>query len=209
MEAFVMNLNKRQDRWKAIQESADMKLHRIAAIDKDPGAYGLVLTIMKVLRYAKKQGLPEILLLEDDCVLKSGWKERWLSIKEWLEAHPDDWDIYSGGAQAYGDAKEVGHTGSIRLFQPKWSHGAHFMYIPSRSYDMMLAEYKKYAPTTKADPKFGADMINGHLKRLISHPFVAYQENGLSNIETTRKMIQRRDQYKRTERKLGTRKNHK
>ena len=205
-----MNLNKRRDRWKAIQESFQgVKLHRVAAIEKEPGAYGLVLTVMKVLRYAKKRGLSEILLLEDDCVLRPGWKERWLSIKEWLEAHPDDWDIYSGGAQAYEDAKEVGRTGSIHLFQPKWSHGAHFMYIPSRSYDKMLAEYKKHAPTTKANPKFGADMINGGLKRLISHPFVAYQENGRSNIETTRKMVRRRNEYSRTERKLGTRKGHK
>jgi hypothetical protein len=67
----------------------------------------------------------------------------------------------------------------------------------------MLAEYKKHAATTKANPKFGADMINGGLKRLISYPFVAYQENGRSNIETTRKMVKRRDEYKRTERKLS------
>jgi len=201
-EAFVLNLNKRKDRWKAMQESfQDMKLHRISAIEKDSGAYGLVLTVMKALRHAKKLGLPAIIMLEDDCVMKPGWKERWLHIKEWLEAHPDDWDIYSGGAQAYGDAKEVGHIGSIRLFQPKWCHGGHFIYIPARSYDLMLAEYKKHAATTRADPAVGADMINGYLKRLISYPYVAYQEDGMSNIET--KVVKRREQYRKTERKLG------
>jgi len=41
MEAFVVNLNKRRDRWKAIQKSFQgIKLHRVAAIEKEPGAYG-------------------------------------------------------------------------------------------------------------------------------------------------------------------------
>ena len=204
-EAFVINLNTRKDRWKAMQESfqdSGIKLQRFSAIKKDPGAYGLVLTVMKAVRHAKKRGLPALLLLEDDCVLRAGWKERWLRIKEWLEEHPDEWDIYSGGAQAYGDdAKEVGHTGSIRFFRPKWSHGGHFIYIPARSYDLMLAKYKKCAPTTYKNPVIGADIINGHLKRLISHPFVAYQDDGHSNIET--KIVKRRDQYVKTERKLG------
>lgn len=187
-QGYVINLDSMPDRWRKIQErfkDSNVQLHRVSAIEKRPGAYGLLLTAIKILENAKEKGLDAILMLEDDCMPTPGWQERWELIKQWLTNHPTLWDIYSGGSTYYNSPKEVGHIDYIRFFQPKNTYAAHWVYIPARSYDMMIKIYTKHLHTTRVRPSVGIDIIHRYVKRVISHPFMAYQEDGYSNLKGT------------------------
>lgn len=209
-QAYVINLDSRPDRWEKMQErfkGSQVELHRVSAIKKRPGAYGLLLTAIKVLENAKAKGLQAILLLEDDCLPTPGWQERWALVKKWLHENPKLWDIYSGGTSSYHSPKEVGHIENIRFFQPKNTFGTHWVYIPARSYDMMINVYKKYKNTTRVKPTMGIDIINRYVKRVISYPFVAYQDDGFSDLKN--EVRSRKRLFNKTEKSLGrTRKRH-
>jgi len=204
-QGYVINLDSRPDRWRNIQErfkDSSIELHRVSAINKRPGAYGLLLTAIKVLEDAKEKGLDAILLLEDDCMPTPGWHERWELVKKWLHQHPHLWDIYSGGTTYYDNPKEVGHIDYIRFFQPKNTYKTHWVYIPARSYDMMIKIYKKHIHTTRMKPRIGIDIINRYVKRIISHPFMAYQDDGYSDLKGTRR--NQRKSFKNAENSLRT-----
>jgi hypothetical protein len=209
-QGYVINLDSRPDRWHKIQEhfkDSKVQLHRVSAIKKRPGAYGLLLTAIQILENAKEKGLDAILLLEDDCLPTPGWHERWELVKKWLSTHPHLWDIYSGGTTYYVHPKEVGHIDYIHFFQPKNTFAAHWVYIPARSYDMMINMYKKFMNTTRVKSNIGIDIIHRHVKRVISHPFMAYQEDGFSNLKGTRRNLRKR--FKNAENSLQvTRRRH-
>jgi len=209
-QAYVINLDSRPDRWEKMQErfkGSKVELHRVSAIKKRPGAYGLILTAIKVLEDAKAKGLQAILLLEDDCLPTPGWQERWELVKKWLDGNPQLWDIYSGGTSSYYYPNEIGHMENIRFFRPKNTFGAHWVYIPARSYDMVINAYKKHKHTTRVKPTFGIDIINRYVKRVISYPFVAYQDDGFSNLKN--EVRSRKQLFMKTEKSLGrTRKRH-
>ena len=70
-QGYVINLDSMPDRWRKIQEhfkDSNVQLHRVSAIEKRPGAYGLLLTAIQILENAKEKGLDAILMLEDDCM---------------------------------------------------------------------------------------------------------------------------------------------
>lgn len=186
--AYVINLDSRRDRWHSIQKhfkGSNIKLHRFSAVKKSPGAYGLLLTAIKVLETAKRRQHPAIIMMEDDCLPTMGWKSRWETIKTWLANHTDIWDIYNGGVSYYKNLRHVGSASSIEMFSVTASYGAHWVYIPMRSYDKLLTLYKNHIEITHKNPSIGIDIINGSTKMIISTPFIAYQSDGHSNIKNT------------------------
>lgn len=191
--AYVMNLDSRKDRWIQIQEDfkgSSIKLHRVSAIKRDPGSYGLLLTAIKVLEMAKRRGLPHVLILEDDCKPIPGWQERWTKVKGWLAKHPTLWDIYSGGSKKNRDAKYIGQSEEIQFFQPYTSRDAHWIWIPARSYSKILDLYKSHMVITQFHPTVTIDVLHNILKRIISKPYLAYQRDGHSNLMNKTRRLQ-------------------
>jgi len=187
MNAFVINLKSRSDRWNRIKRrfaDSDIKLTRINAVkSRSSGAHGCFLSFIKALKMAKKMGLPEVLILEDDCLPVAGWKSKWRRIHTWLQSNPDKYDLYSGGAHQIIGAHKVGGADGIKYYDPVWSVAAHWLYIPERSFDMLLEHYIKVSDFAAYNTLLGIDVHNNLFKTLISCPFIAYQDSGISNIK--------------------------
>jgi GR25 family glycosyltransferase involved in LPS biosynthesis len=188
INTYVINLDSRPDNWSDIKKhfkGTNFKLTRIPAVVKNVGAYGNFLSVIKALKLAKKKGLSEILILEDDCLPVKGFEKRWETIKDWLDKNPDKWDIYSGGAHSIYFPKSIGESGNIKFYNPLWSASSHWTFIPSRSYAKLLEHYKKYSGWANYFSMLGVDIHNNFFKTVISHPFMAYQKSGYSNIRKT------------------------
>lgn len=105
---FVINLKKRTDRLKHIQNELDKincdSYHLIEAVDgreiNQPamiryGALGLVMTYFKIYEQIKNNPTEEIILVEDDCVFSENFCE---NLDYFLNELPNDWNIiYFGG----------------------------------------------------------------------------------------------------------------
>ncbi len=200
MEAYVLNLDSRPERWRAIQKEfkgSPMKLHRVSAIPNANGAYGNFQSFLKLFRLAKQRGLDSILILEDDCLPRKDWIRRWPEIQKWLDAHPEEWDIYSGGAwggnstvqglsELFGLGPDpIATVGSNTLFKyPFLTLGAHWLYVPKRSYMRMLDTFSNLSVLPTLDKRLGMDLLNGIFFRTVSsYPFIAYQRSSFSNID--------------------------
>jgi len=67
IKIFVINLDKRKDRLEEVSEMLkDYQWERIEAIETAKGYYGCVLSHIKSLKKAKEEGLPEVIIMEDD-----------------------------------------------------------------------------------------------------------------------------------------------
>ena len=185
MHTFVINLDKRPDRWELVKKrftDTEFKLERLSAVVKSVGAYGNFLSVIKAIKLAKKRGLEEVLIIEDDCLPKRGFEKRWTHIKSWLDVNPDKWDIFSGGAHSVVLPDLIGETHGIKIYNPWWAVAAHWIFIPKRSYDTVLHYYSKVSIGANYCPFLGVDVHNNFLKTVISVPFIAYQDDGYSNI---------------------------
>jgi GR25 family glycosyltransferase involved in LPS biosynthesis len=172
----------------------------VSAVVKEVAAYGTFLSFIKTIKLAKKEKLSEVLILEDDCLPTKGFEKRWATIKEWLDKHPTKWDIYSGGATDIYMPHPIGESGSIKFYNPAWSTCAHWIYIQSRIYDELLDHYNRYSFACNYITALNADIHNNLFKTVISHPFVAYQDSGFSNLTKTRR--NRRKQFEDAEKEL-------
>ena len=204
MDAFVINLDDRPDRWKTIQKrfrNKGINLRRFTPIqDNNPG-YSLFLTTIEILKIAKRRKLANVLIIEDDCLPVSNFSELWEKVKGWLDSHKDNWDIYSGGAQNIHFPKFVGEAEGVKFYDPLLSTATHFIYIPERSYSKLISHYDTYKYVTKVAPILGMDVHNNLFKTIISYPFVAYQDSGYSNITKTRRNLKKT--FKEAERGLS------
>jgi hypothetical protein len=188
MNTFVINLDSRPDRWKNIQKRFkhdQFKLRRFTPIEASNPQYSLLLTSIEILKVAKKEKLDNILILEDDCLPVN--LDIWPKIKRWLDTHKEKWDIYSGGAQNIYFPTSVGETDGIKFYDPVWSTAAHFVYIPQRSYNKVISHYSNFKYVTNLVPFVSTDIHNNFLKTIVSHPFVAYQDSGYSDVSKTRR----------------------
>ena len=188
MDTFVVNLDSRPDRWKNIQKrfrSRQFKLRRFTPLKAINPQYSLLLTTIEILKVAKKEKLANILILEDDCLPVK--LDVWPKIKEWLDTHKEEWDIYSGGAQNIYFPNPVGETDGVKFYDPLWSTAAHFIYIPRRSYNKVISHYSNFKYVTTLVPFVSTDIHNNFLKEIVSYPFVAYQDSGYSNVSKTRR----------------------
>lgn len=193
--AFVINLDERKDRWNKIRRrfiNSPIQLRRIPAIQHKVGAYGLILSVICALKAAKEAKLPDVIIMEDDCLPVAGWVGKWEQIKEWLDDHPEKWEIYSGGSTQVQNPKEIGGTEKFKFYDPSLSVAAHWLYIQERSYNKIIRLFKMWSETTRVNPMRGVDILMNKLKTVVSHPFIAYQESGFSNLQKKTRKLERK-----------------
>ena len=106
-----INLDRRPDRWKKME--AGFARHGITSVLRHPavdglkinipstwsytaGAYGCLQSHLEVLREAREQGWPNILIFEDDCVFDQEFNQKFA---DYIEQVPSDWDtlLLGGG----------------------------------------------------------------------------------------------------------------
>jgi GR25 family glycosyltransferase involved in LPS biosynthesis len=105
-----INLDRRIERWERMQDKFQQHgihaVRRFAAVDGDtttiptnwpgtPGAYGCLLSHLEVVREARRLGLPNILIFEDDVVFDDQFEQKF---SEYIQQLPADWDMLFFGA---------------------------------------------------------------------------------------------------------------
>ena len=192
--AYVINLNKRPDRWENIQKSfknSSIELIRLPAIENKKGHIGCGLSFLKAVKYAKKHSMKTILILEDDNKPLERFNERWEVIKEWLDSNLDKWEIFNGGARFPDWGKYEKQTRSEYtdktilkfsindnefLFQTDKLLSTNWIYINSSVYDKVL----EWDTSTYID-KYLLDTKN--FNHIFCIPHLALQENGKSDTD--------------------------
>jgi GR25 family glycosyltransferase involved in LPS biosynthesis len=91
---YVINLDKRPDRWQTIQKQLNLanitKAIRFPGIAKQPGWAGCYESHLAVLQKIRDIGARNALILEDDAELYSDWQLNWRLGKRQVKA---DWDM--------------------------------------------------------------------------------------------------------------------
>lgn len=199
--AYVINLKTSIDRWNTIKDSfkdTNIQLHRVEPIKpkffNKPKpfktkysqftsktnklhefylkAQSLYLTYLSLVKMARKNKLPYILIFEDDCKPSPRFMVNWPKVKTWLHNNLDQWQIYSGGSRYIKDPYYIGNIDNIRFYRPKSTACSHFIYMHSCAYDTII---EKYEEIFKNDWTVEIDTANTKLQLVISYPFLAYQ----------------------------------
>ena len=179
--AYVINLDTRQDRMEKIMNHFNGKLNlkRFNAIKDKEGWKGCGMSHVAIVQKAKDEGLPTVLVIEDDCEPTEHF-DKWPEIKKWLDTHKDQWDLFVGGNSYYAwnnnqskTVKPICKLNTISLYKTK-SQAAHFCYWNSSAYDAFL-EY----PVIEAVDLWPNRQ---NLKIVTSTPFIAVQAKNFSNI---------------------------
>ena len=194
--AYVINLDKRQDRWKEIQEKfngSSIKLERISAVEHSDGHIGCGLSHLKIIQMAKDRGLPSVLVFEDDNIPTDNFDTRWKTTKQWLDGNMDKWEIFNGGgAFPYSMYNEEGNNielkykleNNVNLFQCNHILRNNWIYYNSSAYDKVL---KWSRDLDDKEVAYAIDVYVGKKKyfnTLFIYPFLGIQANGASNIQS-------------------------
>jgi GR25 family glycosyltransferase involved in LPS biosynthesis len=191
---YVINLDKRTDRWNRIQDTfknLPFNLERISAIENsDDGLLGCTQSFVKAVEQAKQNNLPYILIMEDDCKPTDKLENLWPIIKEWLEKNMDKWEIFLGGNSLYGFNNDISTVKALckinenlKLYYTSIST-AHFICINSSVYDKYI-EVKDFLTKEKFNKEeHGSDRWakTKEMKIVTPIPFIAIQEQSYSNI---------------------------
>ena len=185
--AFVINLDKRKDRWEQIQK--DFKPHpfflqRFSAIKNDRGWIGCGLSHMRIVQMAKEANMPYVLIVEDDCY-PTQYMKYWGIIKHWLHVNKDKWDLFLGGNCYYYFRSSDDNRDTIKpacklnntidLYYTKLMC-TQFLYINSSAYDKYLEwEIEQAAPVDMWPDSVG-------LRTISCVPFISIQQKDYSDI---------------------------
>ncbi len=183
IDLYVINLEKRKDRWEHILKTFSnplINLIRVDAVesDKKKGWLGCFESHKKCIRIAKEQGLKNIMVIEDDCLPmdSANFISRLVQIKNYLDSH-DDWNIYLGGTATFGPNdydRVIKDSNSDEIFvEFARAYMTHMIAYNSNCYDFYL-DYQIVKPVD--------EFWFGKIKALVSVPFLATQLEGYSDI---------------------------
>ena len=200
--AYVINLDERNDRWNQIQESfkdSNISLVRISAVKHKIGHIGCGLSFMKIVRLAKEKKLKTVLIFEDDNKPLDNFDQRWSTIKNWLDNNLDKWEVFNGGARFENwdsiineeipeSCKNIKLVNNINneeyLFRNDTTVSTNWIYINSSVYDKVLKwetkiDYKNFNLFTEAIDRYITNSEKFNVKFCL--PLLGLQQNGLSD----------------------------
>jgi len=205
--AYVINLDKRTDRWEEIQDrfnNSSIHLERISAIENTKGHIGCGLSFLKIIQMAKDNNLSTVLIFEDDNKPMDNFDLRWKVAKIWLDNNLDKWEIINGGARFYDWENYNDSTESsiyekqtefvdrleenVNFFKTEKLVGANWIYINSTVYDKVLAwSYKTHGA-------IDAYILNRNIFNvLFILPLLGMQVNSYSNTENRKQDFDKTD----------------
>jgi GR25 family glycosyltransferase involved in LPS biosynthesis len=142
-DLYVINLDHRKDRLDEFLDSAKnqpFNIYRFSAVKHTKGFFGCGLSHLSLIKYAKENNLPYIIVAEDDTVFKT----QALPIMEKLINNLDKWTIFNG-APIFWDKRDdihsikVSDSFSDELLNINWGQSASFIIYNASVYDTMLS----------------------------------------------------------------------
>jgi len=199
MNAYVINLDKRKDRWKQMKidwKDYDIKLIRVSAIEDIVGKVGCAKSHLKIIKYAKKKKLPYVLVLEDDAIPTTNFKELWNNCLEFNETHNGKFDLFNGGPTVAFKKYTKKLTNIFYKTDSLW--GAHFILYNEKCYDKVLS-WENLLEQEEDRPPIDVFISYPYLtlKMFGVCPFIAVQRPDMSNIEN--KFMDYTEKSKRSE----------
>lgn len=150
--AYVLNLDRRPDRWQRTQELwfPYFDLVRCSAVDLPDGARGCKLSHCQYAAGALAKDAMAI-VLEDDAVPTRGCSEIGLKCIEEARTHLSDWDFIMGGAfldlsPIRMPKAELTATDSPLFLRSSYGHNTHFMLYNHRSLPILQASLSSPLP---------------------------------------------------------------
>lgn len=205
MEIFVINLDKRKDRWELIKNKfIGLNLIRISAIENiTNGVIGCFESHQKCIKLAKDKKLNKILVFEDDCDIINLNLNEFIDLLKKIENYLNiikDWNVFYGAGNKlrYENIIEKKHTINIsnteyNIFEVNFLKTAHFVWYNSNIYDWFLEQ--------NAYDNIPIDKIwHNKFNCLVIIPFITTQTSSYSDIE--KKNCNYTISLKRYERKL-------
>lgn len=177
MDAYVINLDNRPDRWeemKRVWGGSCLNLSRFPAqpVNKcyKTGIICCFVSHQRIIRMAKEAKLPYVLIMEDDAT-KEGleWDSRFLKILDYLKNHLGEWEIFLGGGMRSSTVKpwnlELGLYYSM-------AYMAHFALVNASAYDKLL----KHNPIESCNSSKPYDFFTvNQLVQVTVHPCLSEQ----------------------------------
>ena len=185
MDVYVINLKHRTDRLEKIQNQCkslnSIKLNIFEALegDKNEGWKYCALSHLEIIKQNRHKN-KNILVFEDDCDILNlnNFDEQWMNVKNWLDEHPDDWDIFNGGPTLVNQSKSIEIINNDpKILKLEISKTTHFIYYNKKSFDEIL----KY----DVNNNISIDSFyiwNPNLKVVTTFPLLASQYESYSNI---------------------------
>jgi GR25 family glycosyltransferase involved in LPS biosynthesis len=138
-----------------------------------PGAYGCLLSHLAVVKQARENGMPDVLIFEDDAFFARGFDVRF---SRYMGQVPGDWDLlFLGGNHSIEPltiSRNVVHVSSTLT--------SHAYAIKNTAYDYFI-RYNENFPNI-------FDINNTHLQKIFRcycfRPNLVGQEQGLSDISS-------------------------
>lgn len=184
-KAYVINLDKRKDRWDHIQNNlkhTDLDLERVSAVYDKDGHKGCALSIQKIVQMAKDNNMKTVLFIEDDNIITDDFNQRWKLTKEWLDNHMDKWEIFNGGPNMHSTDQKfelIAHlSNDVTLLKAEQIINTNFIYINSSVYDKIL-NIKNSGNHYPIDNNLGNSK---EFNVIFINPFLGIQSKVYSNI---------------------------
>lgn len=188
MEVYVINLNKRQDRWIKIKSKFNnLNLIRIEAIEHINGVIGCFKSHQKCVKLAKDKNLKKILVLEDDCDLLNIDLNNFEILINKLDMILDriiDWTMFYGAGNKLRienlqkKIHEIDHDNNktYKIYETNFLKTAHFVWYNNVVYDWILKQ--------QTDEIIPIDKIwHNQFNCLVMIPFICTQQDDYSDIE--------------------------
>lgn len=181
---YVINLDKRQDRWIDIQKNFGsincVKLERFSAYCGTPGWKYCTLSHQELVRRARSRGDPLVLILEDDCMIQNidTFEIRFMSILTWLQENLDKWEVFNGGPTLWIDSQKPLKVldRNLGIVSLNWGQMSHFIIYNQKIYDKFLA----HEPETEDNT---IDMfLSKRTLEITSVPYLAVQKPDHSDL---------------------------
>jgi len=185
MDAYVINLDKRSDRWEQFQRDwnsiTDIKPIRFSAIQHRNGGVGCTRSHLALVQYAKDNNMPCILVLEDDAVPTEQFKTLWKKCIKYLDEHPG-WEVFNGGANVVYKRyiKRLTNT----FYKTDTALGTHFIIYHQSCYDKVLS-WESLPQNLDDRPVIDEFLSYPHLSLTFYGvcPYISIQHPGYSDIE--------------------------
>lgn len=138
----VINLDEAEDRWDHIQSLGLVKFtpKRFRAVKASPGWIGCAKSHVELVRMAKRDKMPYIIVAEDDfrpTISVGLWEKRLRQILVWLEDHPREWHVFNGSplGPSYGYIERL-HPNGLALVNG--GQNTNFMIYNASSYGKII-----------------------------------------------------------------------
>lgn len=205
MDIYVINLEKRKDRWDKIKSKfKELNLIRVEAIENNiDGSIGCFQSHQKCIKIAKDKNLNKILVIEDDCDIMNLNTNEFIYLLKELDIflnNLENWNILYGAGNKLKYENiinkisfETNLKKKFNIYEINFLKTSHFVWYNNTIYDLILnLDANKTNPIDR--------FWHGKFNSLVIIPFITTQIDDFSDIE--KKKCSYTNSLKRYEKRL-------